>query len=71
MANRIYFFLLLYRTKHFFTYNDQSYDKATQEMHNERAYVLYCELYSKSLLVARNSAEMAREVMNISVKSCG
>jgi hypothetical protein len=40
-------------------------------MHNQRAYALYCDQYSKELLVARNSDEMAREVMNISVKQCG
>ena len=65
------FVSLMYRIHHFFTYNDQSYDKSTSEMYNEREFSLYCDQYLKELLEERNSAEISREVMNISVKNCG
>jgi len=61
----------MYRTNHFFTYHDQNYDKLTSEMHNEREYALYCDQYSKELTEARNSTEIARKVINISVKIYG
>jgi len=40
-------------------------------MYSEREYAYYCEQYEKELLEARNTAEISREVINISVKNCG
>jgi hypothetical protein len=40
-------------------------------MHNKREYALYCEQYLKELLEERNSSDISRQVMNISVKNCG
>ena len=34
-------------------------------------YALYCDQYLKELLEERNSADISRQVMNISVKNCG
>jgi hypothetical protein len=60
----------MYRINHSFTYHELNYDKLTSQMHNERKYALYCDQYWKELMEARNSVEIARKVINISVKHC-
>ena len=61
----------MYRINHYFPYNNESYVKLTTEIYNEREYALYCDQYLKKLLEERNSADISRQVMNISVKNCG